>query len=70
MATTKEDLHALVDRLTNDQAQELLEYARWLLGEEDDRLSADDLAAVKRGLADIRAGRVRPWEEVRRTLGR
>ncbi|MEW6048840.1 MAG: hypothetical protein AB1609_20580 [Bacillota bacterium] len=69
MATTKETLRELVERLTDEQAQEVLDYTRWLLTEgEGEEFSASDLAAVRRGLADIQAGRLRPWEEVRREL--
>lgn len=39
------------------------------IDEDDDALSAEDLAAVRRGLADVKAGRVVPWETLRRELG-
>ena len=34
---------------------------------EDDR-SSETLEAIRRGLADVDAGRSRPWEEVRKEL--
>lgn len=37
---------------------------------EDDELSAEDLEAVRRGLADIQAGRYVRWEDLRESLGR
>lgn len=45
---------------------------RWLEGADsgDDYLSADDLAAIRRGLEDIKAGRVVPWEQLRTELQR
>lgn len=44
------------------------EFASW---QETLEIMADrkTLAAIERGLRDIRAGRVRPWEEVRARLG-
>lgn len=47
---------------------------RWLEGPDDgdnlaaDRLSTEDLAAVRRGLKDIAAGRLVPWAQLRREL--
>ena len=37
--------------------------------EYDDDLSPEDIAAIKEGLEDIRAGRLTPIEDVRRELG-
>ncbi len=37
--------------------------------ENDEALTADDLAAIRRGLADIRAGRVVSWSRVKRENG-
>ena len=35
----------------------------------DETLTAEDLAAIKRGLADIQAGRVVSWQQVKRENG-
>lgn len=35
---------------------------------DEDALTVEDLAAIRRGLADIKAGRVVPWETLRREL--
>ncbi|HEY8394944.1 MAG TPA: helix-turn-helix domain-containing protein [Thermaerobacter sp.] len=43
---------------------------RFLAGEEDEALSAEDWKALLRGLEDIRAGRVTPWEKLREELVR
>jgi hypothetical protein len=54
--TTKDDLHHLVDQLDEEDVGELLEYARWLVAEEDDALSEEELARVREGEAALAAG--------------
>ena len=69
MTATKQLLHEVIERLTEEQAISVLAYAKSLLGESGvDIPSEDDLEAIKRGLADIRAGRVRSWEDLRDEL--
>jgi predicted transcriptional regulator len=67
--TGREQLHRLVDELTESQA----ELARqWLADlknatdQDDEPLSAEALASLDRGLADIKAGRVNPLEQYER----
>ena len=66
---TKDELHQLVDRLDEDAAGELLEYAQWLSAEEDEPLSEDELARVREGEAAIAAGDYVRLEDLRRDLG-
>lgn len=69
MTAAKQLLHEVIERLTDEQAISVLAYAKSLLGESEvDIPSVDDLEAIKRGLADIRAGRVRSWEDLRDEL--
>jgi hypothetical protein len=54
--TIKDDLYRLVDQLDDDDVGELLDYARWLVTEEDDALSEEELARVREGEAALAAG--------------
>lgn len=68
--TTREDLHHLVDELGEVEANELLEYARWLAAEEDEPLTEEELARVEAGEAEIRRGEYVTLEDVKRRLER
>lgn len=67
--TVKDDLHHLVDELGEAEADELLEYARWLLAEEDDALDEEELARVEAGEAEIRDGDSVRLDDIKRRLG-
>jgi len=54
--TTKADLHHLVDELDEAAADELLDYAHWLAADEDEPLTADELARARQGEAAIASG--------------
>ena len=62
--TTKDALHDIIDALTDSEAEKLLKLAEETF--EPGPLTEEDHAAIERGLADIRAGRVVSTEEVRR----
>jgi hypothetical protein len=64
--TTKDDLFHLVDQLDDDDVGELLDYARWLIVEEDDPLSEEELARVREGEAALAAGDYVTLEQLRR----
>ncbi len=65
--TTKEELRGLVDSLSDAEAAELLDYARWLR-EEGEALTPEELARVSRGEEEIRRGETVCWDELRRDL--
>ena len=60
---TKESLHALVDSLTDEEADQLLELALTDFGPAEP-LSEADIASIRRGLEDVAHGRVFTTEEV------
>ena len=78
----RRDLSRLVDEVSSTQEHIVItkqgrpkavvmsvdEFESW---QETLEIMADQktMAAIERGLRDIRAGRVRPWEEVRARLG-
>jgi hypothetical protein len=66
--TAKDDLHHLVDELGEAEADELLEYARWLAAEEDEPLDDEELARVEAGEAEIQRGDYVSLDDVKRRL--
>ena len=54
---TKDALHALVDELSDEDADQLLDLALSDLGPVEP-LSEADLGSIRRGLDDARAGRI------------
>ena len=68
--TAKEELHQLVDELADRHLEEARRFLHDLRASEaDDSLDADALASLDRGLADIRAGRLKSLEDYERERG-
>ena len=67
--TIKEELHRLVDVLDEQDAQEALDYIRWLAGP-DEELSPEELALVRKGEEQIERGEYVTLDELKRRLGR
>ncbi len=65
--TTKEELRQIVETLNEEDAAELLDYAQWLL-EQEDPLSDEELTRAERGLDQIRRGEYVTLDEVKRNL--
>ena len=64
--TIRDELIGLVHSIENEDAAAVLDYARWLLLEEDDELSPDELADVKRGQEQLARGDSITLEGLRR----
>jgi hypothetical protein len=70
--TTREALHQLVDELPEEQAElahAWLQDLRDAADEDGPPLDPETLASLDRGLADVRAGRVKPLAEYERERG-
>ncbi len=82
--TPKERLHQLVDELSEAEADDALRYvasrrereatgglARWLDSrpEDDEPLTAEEAEAIAEADEDIAAGRLIPFEEIKRKYG-
>lgn len=65
MSSVKEELHRLVDVLSDQEPENPLNNARSLVDTDQEPLSAEDWAAIRRGLEDIQAGRVIRRDAVR-----
>jgi hypothetical protein len=65
--TTKDSLHHLVDALDDAAADELLDYAQWLL-EPTDTLTSEEWARVQEGKEELARGEYVTLEELRRKL--
>ena len=66
--TVKEELHHLVDALGDDDAEDAVDYLRWLLSETD-TLTEKELEDVRRGRKEIARGEYVTLDELRRHLG-
>jgi hypothetical protein len=53
--TVKEELHSRVDLLDDEDAEEALDYLRWLASDTE-TLSEEDWAAVREGEAQVARG--------------
>jgi predicted transcriptional regulator len=70
--TVRENVHQLVDTLSEDRLGDVLDYLTDLgvdTGDTDETLSAATEAAIEEGLDDIRNGRTISLEEYRRSRG-
>ena len=69
--TAKEELHRLVEELPEVGLDEARQFLKRLseLEPDDEPLDAEALASLDRGLADIRAGRVKVLREYERERG-
>ena len=63
--TAKEELTDLVGHLSESDARSVLEPLRWEQTHGNVSLTLDDVAAIKRGLADAEAGRITPHAAVK-----
>ena len=66
--TTRERLHKLVDELPEDVTAEAFALISDLAGQDDGRLSDDELEALDEADEAIAAGQVRPLSEARQEL--
>jgi hypothetical protein len=55
--------------MSEDEAADAYDLLRWNRDEESWPISDEERAAVERGLADVRAGRIVPLEEVEEEFG-
>ena len=64
--TAKEELHGLIDRLADGQAQDLLDDLRGVADVDGPPFNEEALASLDRGLADIASNRVISLEDFQR----
>jgi hypothetical protein len=65
--TVKDELHSLVDSLDDLDAEEALDYLRWLASDSE-TLSPEDMEEVRRGEEEIARGEYLTLPELRRAL--
>lgn len=70
MNKSKEMLKEMASKLSEEDAAEVLRFARWLRGEEGEELTRSEIKAVERGKAQIKAGQAYRWREVQRSTAR
>lgn len=64
---TKEELHRIVDLLPQPEAEDALEYLRWLIADEE-TLTPDELAAVEVAESQVKAGNYVTLTDLARSL--
>lgn len=70
MATTKEQIRELAERLKDEDAREVLDYMRWLLEETDtDPLTDEERAGLVEAEEERARGGGENWQKVKRDLG-
>ena len=69
--TVRDELHRIVDELPDAELFELRQMVDDLKSgiEAEETVNAQSLAAIKEGLADLRAGRTVSWEAVKAENG-
>ena len=65
--TTKQELHHLVDALSDQDAAEVLDFIHWLL-EEPETLTPDEIDRVRCGDEQIARGEYTTLDQLRRDL--
>lgn len=68
MASAKDELRRLVDRLDEENAREALDYLRWST-EPTESLTDEEISRVHAGADEIARGDYTTLEELRRELG-
>jgi hypothetical protein len=63
-APVKEQIHALVDEMTDEEAADLLDYVNML--SDPDELTSEEIAEIEDGKAEVRRGEYITLEELRR----
>ncbi|HZR97468.1 MAG TPA: hypothetical protein VFE37_02105 [Chloroflexota bacterium] len=66
--SVKDEIHTLVEQLTDDAAADVLDYLHWLTTDIE-TLSEEQLARVQRGEAQIARGEYITLAELRRLRG-
>ncbi len=65
--TVKDELHLMVDQMDETDAEEVLDYLRWLASESD-TLSEEELDQARQGQEQIARGEYVTLAEFRRSL--
>ena len=68
--TTQEELHRLIDGMDEVDAEEALDYLRWMLSDQPETLTAEELAEVEAGEAAIARGEFLTLDDLKHELGR
>jgi hypothetical protein len=66
MNVARKKVRDMAERLTDEDAAEVVRFIRWLSGDDAETLTPAENDSLDRGIAQAKAGRTRPWREVRR----
>ena len=62
----KEELRDVVEKLSDEESCLVLKFARWLI-EQEDELTEQELALLRRGEEQFESGEYTWWRDVKRT---
>ncbi|MFA4837549.1 MAG: hypothetical protein WC749_15960 [Dehalococcoidia bacterium] len=62
----KEELKNIVDGLSDEETRMVLKFTRWLV-EQEDELTEQELALLRRGEDQFKSGEYTWWRDVKRT---
>lgn len=66
MSVAKEELKNLIGELSDAESRLVLKFARWLV-EQEDELSEEEVALLRRGEEQFEKGEYVWWRDVKRT---
>ncbi len=69
VAKVKEELHRLVDEMSDREALDALDHVRWLLSDEEETLTEEEMKQVEQDFEEIRRGEYVTRDEIKRRLG-
>lgn len=64
----KEELRRLIDQLSDREAFDVLDHVQWLLSDEEETLTEEELAQVEHDFEAIRRGEYVTLDEIKRQL--
>lgn len=64
----KEELRRLIDQLSDREAFDVLDHVQWLLSDEEETLTEEELAQVEQDFEAIRRGEYVTLDEIKRQL--
>jgi hypothetical protein len=67
-AAVGDQLHRVVDQLSREDASEALGYLRWMLDDEEETLTEEEWARVRKAEDDMSRGEYVTFEEFKRSL--
>ena len=66
VAQVRAELHRLIDKLSEQEAFDALDHVRWLLSNEEETLTEEELKQIEEDFEEIRRGEYVTLDEIKR----